>query len=68
VPTAVRWRLAGQLDRQPDDLVALSALGIAALAALEPGAELEARHDITQSMGRKGGGRLRRVPNGDSPT
>jgi hypothetical protein len=45
---AVRWRLAGQLDHQPDSLVALVALGIAALAALEPGDELEGRNDITR--------------------
>jgi hypothetical protein len=52
----VRWRLARQLDHQPDSLVALVALGIAALAALEPGAELEARRNMS---GRNG--RLRRV-------
>jgi hypothetical protein len=45
----------------------LVALGIAALAALEPGAELEARHDITQTMaGRKTSGHYRRL-NGDNP-
>lgn len=32
---ACRWRLAGLLDRDPDDLVALAALGLATLAATE---------------------------------
>jgi hypothetical protein len=32
----VRWRLAGQLDHDPGDLVALAAMGIVALAAIEP--------------------------------
>jgi hypothetical protein len=37
VLTAVRWRLAGVIDVQPDDLVPIVALGLAELAALEPG-------------------------------
>jgi hypothetical protein len=34
--TAVRWRLAGQLDHDPGDLVALTALGLVGLAGMEP--------------------------------
>lgn len=52
VLTAVRWRLAGVIDAQPDDLVPIVALGLAELAALEPAPEVEARREVTLTMGR----------------
>jgi hypothetical protein len=63
---AVRWRLAGLLDHEPDSLVPLVAMGLVGLAAMEPSPEVEVRAEIISTMaGRnRDGGRDGRRLNG----